>query len=85
MTEDENAKTNEGPAESVWKDLLNCQCADRYSIEAHGNGHALYFGRCNHRHGYNLLHITECTRHDILVLIEQRLNARFVNPKRRSA
>jgi len=40
-------------------DFLDCKCKDEYSIEPHGNGYALYFGRCPHRHGYNLLHITE--------------------------
>ena len=65
---------DEGSAESVWKDLLNCQCSDKFVIEPHGKGYALYWGRCQHRHGYNLLHITECTREDILKLIEKRLN-----------
>jgi|GEM_PF-6843335 len=58
----------------VWKELLECRCSDEYSIEPHGEGHALYFGRCGHRHGYNLLHITECSRQDILDLIVKRLN-----------
>lgn len=58
----------------AFEDLINCRCTDRYSIEKHGDGFALYFGRCGHRHGYNLLHITECTRQDVLCLIEARLN-----------
>lgn len=36
-----------------------CKCPEIYSIETHGNGWALYFGRCNHRHGWNLANMTE--------------------------
>lgn len=36
-----------------------CQCESKYSIEPHGDGYALYFGRCNHRHGYNLANMVE--------------------------
>lgn len=36
-----------------------CRCPDIYSIEPHGEGWALYLGRCNHRHGYNLANIQE--------------------------
>jgi hypothetical protein len=38
---------------------LNCKCDDRFIIESHGDGHALYFGRCNHRHGFNLGQISD--------------------------
>ncbi len=37
----------------------DCYCPEEYSIERHGNGYALYLGRCNHRHGLNLANITE--------------------------
>ena len=36
-----------------------CSCKPAYSIEPHGDAHALYFGRCDHLHGYNLCRITE--------------------------
>lgn len=36
-----------------------CKCENRYTIETHGEGYALYFGRCNHRHGYNLINMVE--------------------------
>lgn len=37
----------------------SCSCKSRYSIELHGEGYALYFDRCPHRHGYNLINMTE--------------------------
>jgi hypothetical protein len=36
-----------------------CDCEPQYSIEPHGDGYALYYGRCNCRHGYNLVHLVE--------------------------
>ena len=54
--------------------LMECQCKQKYSIEPHGKGHALYFGRCTHKHGSNILSITECSRKDILQMIEDKLN-----------
>lgn len=36
-----------------------CQCENKYTIEHHGDGYALYYGRCDHRHGYNLAYLTE--------------------------
>lgn len=36
-----------------------CKCENKYSIEPHGDGYALYYGRCNHRHGYNLINMVE--------------------------
>lgn len=36
-----------------------CRCEASYSIEKHGNGYALFYGRCNHRHGYNLVYMVE--------------------------
>lgn len=35
------------------------KCEPRYTIEPHGDGYALYYGRCNHRHGYNLINMVE--------------------------
>lgn len=37
-----------------------CSCESNYTIEPHGDAYALYFGRCNHRHGYNIARISEC-------------------------
>ena len=50
-----------------------CLCPIRYSIETHGNGYALYKGRCIHKHGYKLAFITE-TAKETLILIETALN-----------
>jgi hypothetical protein len=36
-----------------------CKCEMKYSIGPHGDGYALYYGRCNHRHGYNLINMVE--------------------------
>jgi len=36
-----------------------CDCKSKYSIEPHGDAHALYFGRCGHRHGYNLARMSD--------------------------
>jgi len=57
--------------------LSACKCEDKYAIEPHGNGYALYFGRCPHRHGYNLMHITEVDRVDLLSHIEKLLNKKL--------
>lgn len=37
----------------------SCTCITQYSIEPHGEGYALYYDRCPHRHGYNLINMTE--------------------------
>ncbi len=36
-----------------------CKCEGKYTIERHGKGYALYLGRCNHRHGWNLINMVE--------------------------
>jgi hypothetical protein len=51
-----------------------CTCKEEYSIEPHGDGYALYHGRCNHRHGYNLFNIKEVAFNCDLKLIEDLLN-----------
>lgn len=38
---------------------LLCECEETYSIEKHGDGHVIYYGRCPHKHGYNLATLTE--------------------------
>ena len=60
-------------ARSILNGGLFCDCEERYSIEPHGDGYAIYFGRCMHKHGYNLAQITECDP-KILPLIEKGLN-----------
>lgn len=46
--------------EEKWAELLKpCTCAARYTIEPHGEGYALYYGRCGHRHGWNLINMLE--------------------------
>lgn len=43
-----------------WTELLKpCTCEARYSIEPHGDAHVLYYGRCGHRHGWNLIYLNE--------------------------
>lgn len=59
---------------SVLNDLLYCRCSEKYSIERHGDGHAIYFGRCGHKHGANLAYLTGCNRDDIINELERRLN-----------
>lgn len=51
-----------------------CDCENKYSIEQHGDAHALYFGRCNHRHGYNLARISEISFNCELKELERLLN-----------
>jgi hypothetical protein len=36
-----------------------CECEPKYTLEPHGKAKVLYFGRCNHKHGYNLCTISE--------------------------
>ena len=44
----------------AWAKLLEpCACEPRYTIEPHGEGYALYYGRCMHKHGYNLVNMIE--------------------------
>jgi hypothetical protein len=35
------------------------KCEEQYTIEPHGEGYALYYGRCACRHGYNLANMVE--------------------------
>ncbi len=61
-------------SESTLNDLMTCQCVARYSIEPHGDGYAIYWGRCKHRHGANIARLTECGRDDIIKFFEAQLN-----------
>ena len=60
--------------QSELNSLLDCRCDDKYSIEPHGPGYAIYWGRCPHRHGANLAMITECGRKDLIEHFEKCLN-----------
>ena len=43
-----------------WKNTDGiCDCKNKYSITTHGNGYALMFAMCQHRHGYNLANMRE--------------------------
>lgn len=44
-----------------------------YTVEPHGNGYAIYQGRDNMHHGFNLAHLTECTK-EFASKIETALN-----------
>jgi len=51
-----------------------CDCKSTYSIEPHGDAYALYFGRCNHAHGYNLATISDISFNCELKELERLLN-----------
>jgi len=51
-----------------------CDCESRYTVELHGEGYALYYDRCPHRHGYNLAYITEPAFNCDLKHIEKLIN-----------
>ena len=55
-------------------DLFRCECEPRYTIEPHGDGYALYFGRCNHKHGWNLVYLKEPSANCDLNHIEALIN-----------
>lgn len=65
----------EKPMDKSLEELTKpCICEKRFTIESHGDGYALYLGRCDHKHGFNMMHITECVNRDYLDLIERLLN-----------
>lgn len=56
-----------------------CECEPAYSIESHGpqgEVYALYYGRCNHKHGLNLATISDVETDD-LIKIEDALNLKL--------
>ena len=55
-------------------DLFRCKCEPQYTIEPHGDGYALYFGRCNHKHGWNLVYLKEPSANCDLKHIEALIN-----------
>ena len=39
---------------------MMCDCKPTFTIEPHGlDDYVLYYGRCKHQHGYNLVILTE--------------------------
>ena len=36
-------------------DIFNCKCIDRYTVE----DNILYYGRCDHKHGFNLCTVSD--------------------------
>lgn len=60
--------------DSILSIFEECKCENRYSIEHHGKGYALYYGRCGHRHGYNLINMVEPAWNFDPVHIERLLN-----------
>jgi hypothetical protein len=57
---------------------------DRYTVERHGDGWAIYRGRSNTRHGYNLGYLKECSG-DLPAIIEAALNTTAARDARRAA
>jgi len=54
-----------------------CKCETKFSIEPHGDAYALYLGRCNHKHGYNLAKISDIAHNcPSIKEIENLLNTR---------
>jgi len=51
-----------------------CKCEWRYTISPHGEEYALFYGRCDHRHGYNLAYISEPAFNCDLSHIEKLIN-----------
>jgi len=61
--------------EEAWAKLLEpCTCEAKFTIEPHGEGYALYYGRCGHRHGYNLINMVEPAFNFDLKHIEKLIN-----------
>ena len=44
---------------SVFAIFEECNCEPKYTIEPHGNGYVLYYGRCQHKHGLNLIYMAD--------------------------
>lgn len=54
--------------------MIHCECENEYSIEPHGQALVLYYGRCVHRHGFNLVYLTEPAKNFNPEEIEKLLN-----------
>lgn len=59
---------------SKLNNLLHCRCKEKYSIEPHGDARVLYYGRCPHRHGFNIFTITDVSNSCNLMAIVETLN-----------
>jgi hypothetical protein len=64
-------------SEEKFKDLMECTCKSKYVIEPHGKGHAIYWGRCQHKHGSNIAMLTECHCEDLIKYFEDSLNKNY--------
>lgn len=71
-------------AEQAIKAIEECTCPDRYSFESRTGGYVIYFGRCLHRHGYNIATLTRCRR-DFPRAIVEVLNRPGAEKQRREA
>lgn len=63
-------KIHHPPYADDWQDSLlewvdhiadTSKMIDRYTVEPHGKGYAVYLGRDNQHHGANLAHLSECS------------------------
>jgi hypothetical protein len=54
--------------------LDNSEHEDKFTIEPHGDGYALFFGRSNTRHGHNLVYLKDPAFNCDLEHIEYLLN-----------
>jgi hypothetical protein len=63
-------RINHHPYATDWQDSLlewvdpvanTSKKIDRYTVEPHGKGYAVYLGRDNEHHGANLAHLSECS------------------------
>lgn len=63
-------RLNHPPYADDWQDSLlewvdhiadTSKMIDRYTVEPHGKGYAVYLGRDNQHHGANLAHLSECS------------------------
>jgi len=54
--------------------FVECSCVSRYSIEPQDGDYALYYGRCRHRHGYNLVTMVDPAFNFELRHIEKLIN-----------
>lgn len=54
--------------------FFECNCEHKYTIEPHGEDYVLYYGRCPHSHGYNLVYLKEPAFNVDLDHIEELIN-----------
>jgi hypothetical protein len=61
------AQPHEIPLDKQFKDAIE---NPKYAIEPHGDGYALYHGRSNFTHGFNLAHLTEISPETIKLIVD---------------